>query len=92
MARTVTILLVFLCGIANFALRQAVLESDHPLLGQVPQFVYLLGGKFGLAVEFFMLLGSMLMIAQGSLGWAWGYGLYSLLNALSAWLILSHRI
>lgn len=88
----VAILLVFLCGIANFALRQAVLESGHPLLGQAPQFVSLLGGKFGLAIEFLMLLGSMLMIAQGALGWAWGYAIYSLLNALSAWLILSDRI
>lgn len=89
--RPVSIVLLFLCGIANFALRQAVLESGHPVLGQMPQVAALLGGRFGLAIEFTLLLGSMLMVAEGALGWAWGYGFYSLLNALSAWLILSRR-
>jgi hypothetical protein len=88
----VAIVLAFLCGIANFALREAVLQSDHPLLGRAPQVVHLLGGKMGLAVEFTMLLGSMLMIAAGATGWLWGYAAYSLVNALSAWLILSQRI
>jgi hypothetical protein len=88
----VAIIIAFLCGIANFALREAVLESRHPLLGQAPWFVHLLGGKTGLVVEFVMLLGSMLMIAGGSSGWLWGYATYSLVNCLSAWLILSRRI
>lgn len=52
----------------------------------------MLGGRFSLAVEFFMLLGAMLMVAEGSLFWAWGYALYSLANAVAAWLILSDRI
>ncbi|MCB2076506.1 MAG: hypothetical protein KDE55_02290 [Novosphingobium sp.] len=86
------ILLLFLLGIANFAMHKAVLESGHPLLGQVPWFFHLLGGKFSLGVEFVMLLGSMLMVASGSIAWAWGYGVYSLLNGLSAWLILSDRV
>lgn len=86
------ILVTFLFGIANFALHKAVLESRHPLLGQVPWFYHLLGGRFSLGVEFAMLLGAMLMIATGSVGWAWGYAVYTLINGLSAWLILSRRI
>ena len=86
------IIIAFLCGIANFALREAVLDSRHPLLGQAPWFVHLLGGKPGLVVEFIMLLGSMLMIEGGSSGWLWGYATYSVVNGLSAWLILSRRI
>lgn len=86
------IIIAFFLGIANFAVHKAVLESRHPLLGQVPWFFHLLGGRFGLGVEFVMLLGAMLMISQGSLGWAWFYALYSGVNALSAWLILSRRI
>jgi hypothetical protein len=43
-------------------------------------------------VEFVMLLGCMLMIASGSLAWVWGYLIYSLVNGLAAWLILSHRL
>jgi hypothetical protein len=34
----------------------------------------------------------MLMAAEGSLGWVWGYVIYTALNALSAWMILSGRI
>ena len=86
------ILVAFLFGIANFALHKAVLASGHPLIGQVPWFYHLLGGRFSLMVEFVMLLGAMLMISQGSTGWAWGYAIYSLVNGFSAWLILSRRI
>jgi hypothetical protein len=52
----------------------------------------MLGGRFGLAIEFLMLLGAMLMVDSGALGWAWGYGAYSLINGLSAWLILSGKV
>ena len=86
------IALLFILGVSNFAMHKAVLESGHPLLGQVPWFLHLLGGRLGLAVEFLMLLGSMLMVSQGSPGWAWGYAAYTLLNAVSAWLILSGRV
>jgi len=86
------ILTLFLLGIANFAMHKAVLESGHPLLGQVPWFFHLLGGRFSLGVEFVMLLGSMAMVADGSTGWAWGYAAYSGLNGLSAWLILTDRV
>ena len=86
------IVMLFLLGIANFAMHKAVLESGHPLLGKVPWFMHLLGGRFSLAVEFLMLLGAMLMVNSGAAEWAWGYAAYSLLNAASAWLILSHRV
>ncbi|MEO6093261.1 MAG: hypothetical protein ABIT04_11875 [Novosphingobium sp.] len=83
---------LFLLGVVNFAMHKAVLESGHPLLGQVPWFVHMLNGRFSLAVEFVMLLAAMLMSAQGSLAWAWGYAFYSVLNGLSAWLILTNRV
>lgn len=86
------IILTFLLGIGNFAMHKAVLESRHPLLGQVPWFFHMLGGRFSLIVEFAMLLGAMLFIEAGASGWAWGYAAYSLLNGLSAWLILSGRV
>ena len=86
------IVLLFLLGVANFAMHKAVLESGHPLLGQTPWFVHMLGGRFSLGVEFLMLLGAMLMVDTGALGWAWGYGVYSVVNGLAAWLILSRRV
>jgi hypothetical protein len=86
------LLFVFLLGIGNFAAHKAVLQSNHPLLGSVPWFFSLLGGKFSLSVEFVMLLGSLLMIAAGSPVWALFYGIYSVVNLASAWLILTGRI
>lgn len=87
------LIVIFLLGVGNFAMHKAVLESRHLLLGQAPSFVHMLGdGKFGLAVEFLVLLGSMLMVDSGALGWAWGYAIYSLANAAAAWMILSNRV
>ena len=86
------LVLLFLLGVANFAMHKAVLESRHPLLGRMPWYIHLLGGRFSLGVEFLVLLGAMLMASQGASGWAWGYAGYTVVNGVSAWLILSHRV
>lgn len=86
------IFLLFILGIANFAMLKAVQESGHPLLGRMPWFFHMLGGRFSLAVEFLMLLAAMLMVGNGSTAWAWVYGAYTLLQGISAWLILTDRI
>ncbi|MCX7865361.1 MAG: hypothetical protein N2423_10075 [Novosphingobium sp.] len=86
------IAVVFLLGIGNFAIHKAVLESGHPLLARLPWLFYLLGGHFSLLVEFFVLLGAMLMAGAGSVAWVWAYVGYSILNAISAWLMLSGRV
>lgn len=89
---TMGLILTFLLGIGNFAVHKAVLESRHPLLGQVPWFFNLLGGRFSLGLEFVMLLGALLMVHQGASIWALFYAGYSLVNMASAWLILSGRV
>ena len=86
------VLALFVLGIANVAMHKAVLESGHPLVGQMPRFVHKLGGRITLAAEFVLLLGAMLLVAAGFAGWGWGYFGYTLLNALAAWLILGGRI
>lgn len=86
------ILVTFLCGIANFVLHKAVLECGHPLIRQMSWLFNPLGGRFSLVFEFVLLLGAMLLVGQGMSGWALAYAGYSLLNGLSAWLILSGRI
>lgn len=82
----------FLLGIANFALHRAVLDSGHPVLAQVGWLFRSLGGRGSLIAEFALLLGTMLLVASGTVGWAWGYAAYSAGNALSAWLILTGRV
>lgn len=86
------VLLVFLLGVANFAMHGAVLASGHPLLGQMPWYVHLLGGRVSLAAEFLLLLAALLLTYHVAPGWALGYLGYTLLNALGAWLILTRRV
>ena len=84
--------IIFLLGIANFALHRAVLESGHPMVGQMPSYVQLLGGRLTYIAEFLVLLAAMLLAANGWPGLVWAYGVYSALNAVSAWMILSGRV
>lgn len=86
------LVVIFLLGIVNFALHGAVLKSGHRLIGQMPGFVQMLGGRLTLLAEFLVLLAAMLLTANGWAGLVWAYGGYSVLNALSAWLILTRRI
>lgn len=83
---------ILLLGMVNFALHKAVVESNHPLLGQVPWFVHLLGGRISMAAEFLLLLGALLLSVEGLAPWGWAYLVYTVLNATAAWLILSGRI
>ena len=86
------VLAIFVLGIANFAMHKAVLESGHPLVGRMPWFVHMLGGRATLAAEFLILLGAMLLVATGLTGWGWAYLGYTALNAFAAWLILTRRV
>lgn len=86
------ILVVFLFGVANFAMHRAVMESGHPLIGQLPWFYHAMSGGFSLLVEFLLLLGALLFAAEGVAWIAVGYVAYSLVNALAAWLIVTHRV
>lgn len=86
------IVFIFLFGIANFALHKAVLDSDHPFIAQMPWFFDAMGGRLSLLLEFVILLGALVLANGGAEGWAWAYGLYSVFNGLSAWLILNGRV
>lgn len=86
------IIVIFVLGVANFAMHKAVLESGHPLLGRMPWFVHMLGGRVTMVAEFLILLAALLLVWQGWSALAWAYFGYSLLNAFSAWLILTRRV
>ena len=84
--------LIFLCGIANFAIHKAVMESGHPLLEPMAKYLQALGGRAAFFTEFAILLAAMLLAANGWPGLALIYGLYTALNLFSGWLMLSGRI
>lgn len=90
--RTMAILIIFLLGIGNFALHNAILDSGHPLLVQMPWLYHAISRRLSMVVEFLMLLAGLLLAAENIAWGALAYLVYSLLNALSAWLILSGRI
>jgi hypothetical protein len=89
---SMAILIIFFLGVGNFALHRAIMESGHPLLGRMPWFYHALSRRLSLVVEFLMLLGGLLLAAEGIAWGALGYLVYSLLNAVSAWLILSGKV
>ena len=86
------IVIVFLLGIANFAMHKAVLKSGHPLLAAMPALLRSPGQSFGYGLEFLVLVGSMLLAGNGSEQATWAYCGYSAVNALSAWLILTRQV
>jgi len=89
---SMTLFIIFLLGIANFALHRAVLESRHPKLDEIGWFTRRFGKGTMLGVEFIVLLAALLMAANGWTKVAWAYLAYSLLNGAAAWLILSRRL
>ena len=62
----------------------------------MPWFVHMLGGRFGLVVEFLLLTAAMLVNqnTEGSsaTGAALAYLGYTIANALAAWLIITRRV
>lgn len=83
---------LFILGMANFAVHKAVLESHHPLLDTLPAVFRAGGGRVSLGFEFLLLVAAMLLVSHGWPPAAWGYGVYSLLNGTTAWLLLNDRL
>jgi hypothetical protein len=84
--------IIFLLGIANFAINRAVFESGHPLLARLQQVSQTLGRRAALGSEFAVLFFALLLSVRGWPGYVWAYGAYSICNAGAAWLIISRRI
>lgn len=84
--------ILFVLGIVNFALNHAVMACDHPVMRQMPPLIRSVNQRFSLVIEFGMLVAGMMLAAQGMVWGVIGYGLYSLINGASAWLILTGRV
>lgn len=85
--------IIFLCGIANFALHKATMESDHPMAMQMrAAFSRFMGGWGSYMLEFLILLSAFSFAAMD---WAIAlpaYAVYTMMNALAGWAILTGRI
>jgi hypothetical protein len=82
----------FFMGIANFAMHKAVAESRHPFVEDTKRYFGRHFGQYGsYAIELFMLTGAMLFAYEGLLIIAFIYWVYTGMNALATWLLLSGR-
>lgn len=82
----------FLLGIANFALHAAVLNSGHEFVEDTKKYFGQHFGKSGSYIlEFAVLLAALSFAYSGSSFVVFVYAVYSGLNMLAAWLLMSDR-
>lgn len=86
------LVVIFIFGIGNFAVHRAVMESGHPMLGQIAFRAKGFGRRIAFGSELLILIAALALALNGYPAIAWAYGIYSLLNIGSAWLILTGRI
>jgi hypothetical protein len=84
--------IIFLLGVANFAINGAVFARGHPLFVRLPQASQTLGRRAALVSEFAVLFFALLLSVRGWPDFAWVYAVYTAVNGGAAWLILSGRL
>jgi hypothetical protein len=84
--------IIFLLGIANFAIYGAVFAHGHPLFARLPAASQTLGRRAAMLSEFAVLFFALLLSVKGWPGFALAYGVYTAVNSGAAWLILSGRV
>lgn len=87
------LIICFVLGVANFAMHKAVVESGHPFVEDTKLYFGRHFGRNGsYAIEFVMLAAAMIFAASGSWVIVIFYTIYTLLNMLAAYLLLSGRV
>lgn len=84
--------IIFLLGIANFAIYGAVFARGHPLFARLPAASQTLGRRAAMLSEFAVLFFALLLSVRGWPGFALAYAVYTAVNGGAAWLILSGRV
>jgi hypothetical protein len=84
--------IIFLLGIANFAIYGAVFARGHPLFARLPAASQTLGRRAAMLSEFAVLFFALLLSVKGWPGFAWAYAVYTAVNAGAAWLILNGKL
>lgn len=87
-----TILIVF-CGIINFALHRATMESAHPMAVQMRAlFQGFMRGYGSYLLEYLILLSALSFAALGYTIALPAYIVYTGMNGLAGWAILTGKI
>ncbi len=86
------IFVIFLCGIANFAMHKAMLESNHQNMAEARgSFRKILGPHGSYFLEFFMLVAAMIFANMDMLTAVIFYFVYTLANCAAAWVLFFHK-
>ncbi|WP_033925517.1 hypothetical protein [Sphingomonas sp. 35-24ZXX] len=86
------IILIFLCGIINFALHKATMESDHPMAVQMRGiFRHFMRGWGTYLLEYLILLSALSFAALGYTIALPAYIVYTGMNGVAGWAILTGR-
>ncbi|MFC4291474.1 hypothetical protein ACFOWX_03495 [Sphingorhabdus arenilitoris] len=87
------LIIAFLLGIANFAMQKAVSESGHPFVEDSKiHFGKYFGKNSSYYLEYAILVGVMYFAVGGSWLAVGIYLVYSAINALAAWVLLTGRV
>lgn len=87
------LIIVFLCGVANFTMHKAVLESGHPFVEDTKRyFGGYLGGRAGYFLEFIALSGALIFAHAGSGLATLFYIAYTAMSAFAAWMLINRRL
>ncbi len=84
------ILFIFFCGIANFAMHKAMMESSHPMITEARAgFSKFLGPYGSYILEFIILALTMIFTNMGMVSAVIFYTIYTLANGAAAWVLFS---
>ncbi|MEH6756054.1 MAG: hypothetical protein V7676_00935 [Parasphingorhabdus sp.] len=86
------VFIIFICGIGNFAMHKAMMESDHPMVSEARgSFSKLLGPYGSYILEFAMLAAALVFANMGMLTAVIFYSIYTLANGAGAYVLFSNR-
>lgn len=80
----VALIAIFCAGVANFAMHRAFVESEDPMVqAMIRPFLNRVGPWFTYGLEFFLLLGALLLAQRNWFAGLLLYGLYTIFNAMA---------
>lgn len=86
------IFIIFLCGVGNFAMHKAMLESNHPIIAEARgSFRKLLGPYGSYILEYVMLIAAMTFADMDILSAVIIYFIYTLANCAAAVVLFSNK-
>lgn len=90
--RTMYVFIIFVCGVGNFAMHKAMMESNHPMITEARgSFSKFLGPYGSYILEFFMLAAALIFANMGMLSAVFFYGIYTLANSAGAYVLFSNK-